>query len=225
MLYRPSMSKQELEGRFTLITEADKLISKLKERLEPVFPKIQVENNKMVAELDGPEVVLAGWLLTHDYHMIITYEKQKIVIEATVNGFVEASDEVSLIARFISSVKDLIEEYNAGKEMDYITAETWINHFEPGLEATERDEKLMVTLRPRFKEGDPNTFIDVYEVIGRIDIEDLTIRFRPPNCIKGMKFLVTGELTTKRFKHVLNIIRSFEMHYPVNQDVTGERNG
>ncbi|MCI4409758.1 MAG: hypothetical protein JHC26_11755 [Thermofilum sp.] len=210
------MGKQELEDRFTLITEADKLVSRLKERLEPVFPKIHVENNKLVAELDGPEVVLAGWLLTRDYYVIITYEKQGIVIEAIVDGFVYPTREVQFIARFTSSIKDLILEYNAGREMDHVTAEQWINHFEPGLTAMEKDEKLKVMLRPRFKEDDPNTFIDVYEVSGRIDIEDLTIRFRGLECFKAEKFLVTGELTTKRFKNILKMIRSFEMYYSTN---------
>jgi hypothetical protein len=202
------MSRQPDE-MFPMLTETSEVLSTLRVSLRKVFPKIKVKNDKLLAGMRGPEVVLTAWVSTKDYFLGITYEGHKLVIEPIVRGFVDPSDDVYFIERLVSRIKDLIEEYNTGKEMDYTTAEIWINSFERGMRARTKSDKLIVILRPR-SEGFPRTLIDVYTASGEVDIGNLTIMFRPLKCRKGMKFTVSGELTTKRFGSILRLIRSFE---------------
>ena len=204
------MKRQELDKMFPMLTETSEVLSTLRVSLRKVFPKIKVKNGKLLAEMRGPEVVLSSWVSTKDYFLGITYERQKLTIEPIVRGFVDPSDDVYFIERLVSRIKDLIEDYNTGKEMDYTTAEIWINSFERGMRATERDGGLKVVLKPRHEGEYPRTLIDVYEAGGMINIGNLTIRFRPLKCARGMKFTVSGELTTKRFGSILRLIRSFE---------------
>jgi len=203
---------QQLEEMFPVLNDTREVLSTLKEELEDIFPNLVAKNDKILARVDGSETELVGWINTRHYYVGITYEDKKLAIEPIVDLFMDPSDDVPFVTRFLTSIKDMLEEYDAGNEMDYITAEMWINHFEKGLRAREKDDKLRVVLKPRYEDDEyPSDFIDVYEAKGEIHTTHLIIKFRPLRP-RGMKFIISGELTTKRFEAILRLIRSFEMH-------------
>jgi len=196
---------QQLEEMFPVLNDTREVLSTLKEELEEFFPSISIEDEKLVAELRGPEITLIGWVNNERYFLGITYEERKLLIWL-VSEYVDPSDDIKFIKSLIISVKNLVEEYHEGRRIDYTDAEMWINS-ERGLEAKEMDGKMKVILKPRYREY-------TYKASGELNVTKggfLVIKFAPIKCPRGMKFLVMGKLTTKRFKNVLDIIRSFEM--------------
>ncbi|MCI4409759.1 MAG: hypothetical protein JHC26_11760 [Thermofilum sp.] len=201
------MSKQELEEMYPVLKDTREVLSTLKEELEEFFPSLRIEDEKLVAELRGPEITLVGWLNNKRYFLGITYEERKLVIWPVISEYVDPSHDIKFAKNLIISIKNLIEEYHKGKKIDYGTAETWINSLEKRLKATVRNDKMKVILKPRYRE------LDTYKASGELNVTKggfLTIKFAPIKCPRGMRFLVMGKLTTRRYKNIIYIIRSFE---------------
>ena len=108
---------QQLEEMFPVLNDTREVLSTLKEELEEFFPSISIEDEKLVAELRGPEITLIGWVNNERYFLGITYEERKLLIWL-VSEYVDPSDDIKFIKSLIISVKNLVEEYHEGRRID-----------------------------------------------------------------------------------------------------------
>jgi hypothetical protein len=200
------MNKQELDEMYPAITETNKLLEELKEELEKVFPQIEIAGDRLMATLNSRDTTLIGEIETKHYYLAINYEDDTLTVRPIITDYVDPND-VLFWRQIIISLKGLIEEYNMGREIDLFDAEQWINNF-THWRALEKNGLLIVKVKPRTHPE----FVDVYSVAkGGFYTSKLTVEFKPLRH-RGVKFVVFGELTTKRFKNVLSIFKSFEKY-------------
>jgi hypothetical protein len=213
------MRKQENEYWEVIIDEKMALRAILAE-LKPVFPdakivKDETFGHKIVANLQASgDVWLHAMVETPEYFLSVSYEKEekRLEILLILNHYIDTSYDLPFIYWFMIGIKNMIQNYNRGKEIELFDAMMWINNFvakEKNWKACEKNDVLMVCLRPRVLDDEEGTYIGVYKARGEISTPNLIIKFYPKR--GKMRFIVSGAMTTKRFSSLLDIITCFEI--------------
>jgi hypothetical protein len=213
------MSKQEYDELWGVITDENKALNEILEELKRVFPDARIERdqvfgNVIVASLQADDDV---WLYanaeTGRYFVSIAYEKGKLRILLVLKKYFDVTYDLSFVYWYVFSIKEMIQKYNKGKEIELYDAMVWINTFvakEKRWKACEKHNRLFVCLRPYILDDEEEgTYVDVYRAKGEITASNLSIKFYPIR--RKMRFVVHGTLTTKRFSALLDIITSFEI--------------
>jgi hypothetical protein len=214
------MSKQENEEYWDVIIDEKLALREIIEELKPLFPdakivKDETFGHKIVANLQADEDVwLHAVVETPEYFLSVSYEKEekRLAILLILNDYLDVSYDLPFIYWFMLGIKNMIQNYNRGKEIELFDAMMWINSFvarEKRWKACEKNDKLMVCLRPHVLDDDEGTYVSVYKARGEISTPNLCINFYPKR--GKMRFIIDGSLTTKRFSSLLDIIACFQI--------------